>query len=147
LQAFRRREARLVSRRDLRFIIAAIGNSELIALNVATDILSEVARRGDPRLIRSVFRALLAAYRQPSLRSLIRDFLKDEVGTLTGDIHHFCKQSRILEGDHHLPPLATSVCGTKDLNTFLLLQRIPVKLTHSQHVESSCGILHEKVSE
>ena len=27
------------------------------------------------------------------------------------------------------------------------LQRIPVKLTHSQHVESSCGILHEKVSE
>jgi hypothetical protein len=29
----------------------------------------------------------------------------------------------------------------------LALQRIPVKLTHSQHVESSCGILHEKVSE
>ena len=28
-----------------------------------------------------------------------------------------------------------------------ILQRIPVKLTHSQHVESSCGILHEKVSE
>jgi hypothetical protein len=28
-----------------------------------------------------------------------------------------------------------------------VLQRIPVKLTHSQHVESSCGILHEKVSE
>jgi hypothetical protein len=27
------------------------------------------------------------------------------------------------------------------------LQRIPVKLTHSQHVESSCGTLHEKVSE
>ena len=27
------------------------------------------------------------------------------------------------------------------------LQRIPIKLTHSQHVESSCGILHEKVSE
>src|SRR5215831_1757194 len=27
----------------------------------------------------------------------------------------------------------------------LALQRIPVKLTHSQHVESSCDILHEKV--
>src|SRR6516225_4281711 len=27
-----------------------------------------------------------------------------------------------------------------------LLQQIPVKLTHSQHVESSCGILHEKAS-
>jgi putative ABC transport system substrate-binding protein len=29
----------------------------------------------------------------------------------------------------------------------IILQRIPVKLTHSQHVESSCDILHEKVSE
>src|SRR6516164_6841609 len=26
------------------------------------------------------------------------------------------------------------------------LQQIPVKLTHSRHVESSCGILHEKAS-
>ena len=29
----------------------------------------------------------------------------------------------------------------------LALQRIPVKLTHSQHVESTCDILYEKVSE
>jgi hypothetical protein len=37
--------------------------------------------------------------------------------------------------------------ATPRLVTGRNLQRIPVKLTHSQHVESSCDILHEKVSE
>ena len=41
--------------------------------------------------------------------------------------------------------LVTRQLGDYELST--ALQRIPVKLTHSQHVESSCGILHEKVSE
>jgi phosphoribosylformylglycinamidine cyclo-ligase len=50
--------------------------------------------------------------------------------------------------------LAGTAIGHVDLDKILIgqdiqdgdLQRIPVKLTHSRHVGSSCGILYEKVS-
>jgi hypothetical protein len=38
-------------------------------------------------------------------------------------------------------------CSSGSSRNTRRLQRIPVKLTHRRHVGSSCGILHEKVSE
>jgi hypothetical protein len=53
---------RSLGNRDIRFITSAIGSNSSIGDDEVTTILAEIERRQDDRLVRSVFKALLASF-------------------------------------------------------------------------------------
>jgi len=118
LASFTAGQAISLDRRDIRFITAAIGSSELIGPSEVGSILTEVERRHDKRLTRAAFRALLASYREQSARSLIRAFVSRHVNALQPDARRFCQKSGILEGDAHLEELGRNLFRNGDINGF-----------------------------
>jgi hypothetical protein len=115
LASFRIGEAALLSRRDLRWIAAGIGSSPLISLNEISAIVAEIGRRPDRRLIRAVFRALLASYRDESIREVLRSFVAGYVHALSSNIRRFSEQSKILDGDGHLDALSKCLAESDDI--------------------------------
>lgn len=133
LASFKANEAALLDRRDIRFIIAAIGSSGLVSKNEVIGILVEVERRRDERLYGAVFRALLASYREPVLRSLIRPFLARYLNTLRPDMRRFSEQSGILNGDEHLQKLGVELAHSKDIYGFCASKSINSNILASNY--------------
>ena len=121
LTAFKAFEAASLNRRDMRLIVAAIGNSPLIAGTEVLGILAEIERRGDGRLVRAVFKALLASYRERSIRVTLRAFVVRHLHALPSNILRFSKQSGILEGDKHIEVLSESLVKSGDIYSFCLV--------------------------
>jgi hypothetical protein len=133
LGSFSVRNAASLNYRDLRFITAAIGNNGLIGKLEVAYILSEIERRDDPRLLRGVFNALLAAYRDKALRSQIRTFVAGHLEVLRPDVSSFCHQSRILEDDAHLQQLANEIALSSDPYTFCITKEINARILGSNY--------------
>jgi hypothetical protein len=133
LASFKVTEAELLDRRDIRFITASIGSSDLIGKSEVSRILAEVERRGDERLFRSLFRALLAAYREPVLRSMIRPFVARHSNTLRPDTRRFCEQSGILEGDEHLNRLGEQLARSNNFYGFCVWKGINSNILASNY--------------
>jgi hypothetical protein len=118
LTSFKSGNAGLLDRRDVRFITAAIGSSDLVSKSEVNAILAEVERRHDTRLLRAVFKALLASYRDQTLRGLIRPFVARYPNVLMPDVRRFSEQSGILEDDRHLHRLGAELACSKDIYGF-----------------------------
>jgi hypothetical protein len=146
LASFKAGEAAVLDRRDIRFITAAIGSSDLIRKNEVTNILTEVERRGDNRLFRAVFRALLASYREPVFRSLIRPFLARYSDVLRPDIRRFSDQSGILIDDGHLGKLGVDLARCKDIHGFCASKGITSNILASNYgIELKLAAVREGV--
>ena len=146
LASFKVHEAALLDRRDIRFITAAIGSSERIGPTEVSRILTEVERRHDRRLLRAVFRALLASYREQSLRALIRPFVRHHVSELPSDMHHFSEQTGILEGDGHLQKLGEDLSHSRDVKSYCLSKGLNTNILASNYgTELKLAAIHEAV--
>jgi EH_Signature domain len=133
LNSFRAGKAASQDRRDIRFVTAAIGSSELIGLAEASGILSEVERRNDHRLFRTVFKALLASYRESDFRRLIRPFSARHLNALQPNTRFFCKASGILEGYSHLQKLGGELARSMDTNSFCVSKGISSNILASNY--------------
>ena len=96
-------------------------------------ILSEVERRQDKRLLRAVFRALLASYRETGMRSVLTAFVRRYLTTLQSDPRRFCEQTGILEGYSHLQRLGEELSCTSDINGFCLSKAISNNILASNY--------------
>lgn len=128
LASLKASEAALVSRRDMRFIVAAIGSSPLIARTEVIVILPEVERRRDDRLMRAVFKAFLASYRDDSIRMTLRAFVARYVQALPPSTRHFSQQSGILGGDDHIDALGKSLVQSGDVYSFCLARGLTTNI-------------------
>ena len=90
----------------------------MIAQTDVTAILAEVERRREERLYRAVFGALLACYREQSLKSIIRPFSALYVNALRPDARRFAVQSGILESDGRLRKLGLELARAGDIYGF-----------------------------
>lgn len=111
-------------RRDIRFITAAIGNSSSIGNNEVAAILAEVEFRQDDRLIRAVFKALLASYQDDAKRTRLRNFLVRHFDGLTSGIQKFSEESGILKSDGDLLKLAQELSQSNDIFRFCVSKSI-----------------------
>jgi hypothetical protein len=114
LASFKKEEAAKLDRRDIRFIMAAVGSSKRIGQHELVEILAEIERRKDNRLVHAAFRALLAGYRHEHFRLPLRAFVVRHANLLPSHTHHFCKQSEILRDDEHLRVLGKNLVQSKD---------------------------------
>jgi hypothetical protein len=105
--------------RDIRFVAAAIGSHSSIGANEVTAILAEVERRRDDRLIRSIFKSLLANYRDDVTRDRLRTFVAHHFDGLTPSIQRFVRNSRILEGEDNLALFGKELSQSRDILPFL----------------------------
>ena len=81
-------------------------------------ILAEIERRKDKRLVRSVFKALVANYRDRDLRSVLRTFAYRYITDLSLATQRFCEHSGILEGDTELEVLSERLVRSPDIYPF-----------------------------
>ncbi len=133
LFSFKADDAALLDRRDIRFITAAIGSSGLIAPSEISQILAEIERRQDRRLLRGTFRALLATYDEQRARSLVRAFVARHVRALPANICSFSERSGILAGDGHLQTLGEELCRARDIQTYCLSIGINTNILASKY--------------
>ena len=133
LASFKEQDATSLNRRDIRFITAAIGSSEQIGAADVSSILSEVERRHDRRLLRAVFRALLASYREHSMRALIRPFVRQHVSALPSDMRDFSERSGILESDGHLQKLGEDLSHSQDVKSYCLSKALNTNILASNY--------------
>ena len=130
----------------IRFITSAIGSSELIGPIEVSSILTEVERRRDRRLLRAVFRALLASYREQSFRALIRPFVRHHVNELPPDMLSFSEQTGILEGDGHLQKLGENLSHSRDVKSYCLSKGLNANILASNYgTELKLAAIHEAV--
>jgi EH_Signature domain len=71
-------------------------------------------------LTRAVFKALLANYREDSLRAILRSFVARYEEALPSNDRRFCKQSGILDGDNHVAVLGRSLVQSGDIYSLCL---------------------------
>ncbi len=146
LTSFKKRESATLDRRDVRLIAAAIGSSALIGRNELSGILAEIERRKDNRLIRSVFRSLLASYRQESFRLQMRTFLARYATVLPSSTRHFSEQSGILQADEHLQVLGKKLARSKDIYGFCVSSGITSNILASNYgTELKLAVIREAV--
>ena len=118
LRAFNDGKATSLGGHDVRFIVATIGSSALLGREEVRSILAEIQRRNDKQLVRSVFKALLANYRDRALRSVLRSFVYRYVSGLSLATQRFCEHSGILEGDTELEALSERLVRSPDIYAF-----------------------------
>jgi EH_Signature domain len=124
LASIRAGQSNSLHRQDLRFVAVAIGNSRLITLPDIRSIFAEIDRRNESSLRRSVLRALLACYRDDSLRPPIREFVARRVDLLRSNERRFCEQSGVLESDANLSHLTNEIVQSRDIYTLCLSKGI-----------------------
>jgi hypothetical protein len=112
------RAASSLDNRDIRFIAAAIGSSSSIREKEVAAILAEIERRQNVRLIRSIFKSLLAGYRDDVLRARLRSFLVGHFDLLTSSMQQFAAKSGILNGDVNLVLFGKELSQSRDIFQF-----------------------------
>jgi hypothetical protein len=124
LTSLQTQTVRSLGNRDIRFITSAIGSNSSIGDDEVTTILAEIERRQDDRLVRSVFKALLASYRDAAMRNKLRSFLGNRIGALTFSFQRFARESRILEGDGSLVQFGRELSQSGDIFRFCVSKGI-----------------------
>src|SRR5205807_10394181 len=92
--------------------------------NKVTKILAEIDRRQDDHLIRSIFKSLLACYRDDTMLDRLRTFLVHHFGALTPSIQRFTRVSGILEGDSNLAAFSQELSRSRDIFNFCVSKGI-----------------------
>src|SRR6266404_323132 len=102
LASFQDGSIRALGNRDIRYVAAGIGSHSAVGETQVRKILEEIERRKSYRLVRAIFKSLLASYRTVPVRHQLRVFLIRHFGSLPYNVQQFAKESGILEGDERL---------------------------------------------
>ncbi|UTD26367.1 EH signature domain-containing protein [Bradyrhizobium sp. WD16] len=127
----------LVSRRELRVAISAIGLHEGFSTEDVLGLLTEASRRRDKRCIRASLNSLFFCYRDKSLRDILRAYVRQNLDQLMESNRRFCKLTGILEDNQAVNSVATSLLEgnnihqaslAKGLSTFILSTAYGIEL-------------------
>jgi hypothetical protein len=119
--------------RDLRLLMSAAGTTEVITHSVLHTTLGEINRRHDARLVNATFKALMATYRDASMRRLLRSFCAEHSGALRSDFRHFALKTGVLESDDKLNQTAAGIIVCEDLHGFCVEHNLSTNILTSQY--------------
>ncbi len=131
LASFQDGSIRALGNRDIRYVAAGIGSHSAVGETQVRKILEEIERRKSYRLVRAIFKSLLASYRTVPVRHQLRVFLIRHFGSLPYNVQQFAKESGILEGDERLTAFSRQLSQSKDILNFCVSKGISSQILAS----------------
>ncbi|WP_354256621.1 EH signature domain-containing protein [Bradyrhizobium sp. F1.13.3] len=133
LASFQDGSIRALGNRDIRYVTAGIGSHSAVGETQVRKLLEEIERRKSYRLVRAIFKSLLASYRTVAVRHQLRVFLIRHFGSLPYNVQQFAKESGILEGDERLTAFSRQLSQSKDILNFCVSKGISSQILASEY--------------
>jgi hypothetical protein len=108
-----------ITRRDVRFVLAAAGKSAEITPDDLSILITELERRNEEGLYRAAFGSLLATHETGAFSDILRPFMRRHIDALRLGTRLFAEQSRILVSDN-VRPFAKRLIDSTSLQGFCL---------------------------
>jgi EH_Signature domain len=131
LASFQDGSVRALGNRDIRYVAAGICSHSAMGEIQVGQLLEEIERRKSYRLVRAIFKSLLASYRSVPVRHQLRVFLIRHFGSLPNNMQQFANESGILEGDERLTAFSRQLSESKDILNFCVSKGISSQILAS----------------
>lgn len=132
LAQIRTGELHSITRRNVRFVLAAAGMWAETTPGDLLPIIAELERRNDDGLYRASLSALLATYQNKTFSDVMREFLRRHIHALRAGTRLFVDQSGILE-TNDLTPFAQRAVDSNNLQIFCVEKGISANILASNY--------------